>query len=67
MSVRYKQAYAKLGEERVQHVDKEKLTDNRSKKEIERDNRMGRLNNAVEQFWSSRIDQNWYKSPGYFW
>eukprot|EP00598_Pedospumella_elongata_P005679 CAMPEP_0184977194 /NCGR_PEP_ID=MMETSP1098-20130426/7922_1 /TAXON_ID=89044 /ORGANISM="Spumella elongata, Strain CCAP 955/1" /LENGTH=1647 /DNA_ID=CAMNT_0027500153 /DNA_START=145 /DNA_END=5088 /DNA_ORIENTATION=- len=67
MSVRYKQAYAKLGEERVQFVDKEKLTDNRTKKEIERDNRRGLLNNAVEQFWASRVDQNWSKSPGYFW
>lgn len=67
MSVRYKQAYSKLGEERVQFVDKEKLTDNRTPKEIQRDNRRGLLNNAVEQFWSSRVDQNWSKSPGYFW
>lgn len=67
MSVGYRQAYAKLGEERVQQVDKEKLVDNRTPIEIKRDNRMGRLNTPVEQFWSSRVDQNWSKTPGYFW
>lgn len=67
MSVRYKQAYARLGEERVQVVDKEKLVETRTPLEIKRDNRMGRLNNPVEQFWASRVDQNWSKTPGFFW
>ena len=67
MSVKYKQAYAKLGEERVQVLSKEKMVDTRSPQEIKRDTRMGRVNNPEEQFWASRVDQNWSKTPGYFW
>jgi hypothetical protein len=67
MSVAYKAAYSKLGEERVQYVNKEKLKDTRSEFEKKRDKRMGRLNSPEEQFWSSRVDHNWSKTPGYFW
>jgi hypothetical protein len=67
MSIRYKRAYSKLGEERVQEISKDKMVDNRTQQEIQRDSRMGRLNTPEEQFWSSRVDSNWSKTPGYFW
>jgi hypothetical protein len=66
MSVGYRQAYAKLGEERVQVVNKEKMVDNRTEHEKKRDNRMGRMNNPEDQYWAPRIDQNWSKTPGSF-
>ncbi len=66
MSVGYRQAYAKLGEERVQVVNKEKMVDMRTEHEKKRDNRMGRMNNPEEQYWAPRIDQNWSKTPGSF-
>lgn len=66
MSVAYKAAYSKLGEERVQPVDLSKMVDTRTEREIKRDARLGRLNNAEEQFWAPRIDQNWSIHPGYF-
>ncbi len=67
MSVAYREAYSKLGEERVQAVNKEKMVDTRSEYEKKRDTRMGRLNNPEEQYWAPRVDQNWSKTPGYFW
>lgn len=65
MSIAYKAAYAKLGEERVQKVPK--IVDERTPYEKMRDKKRGVLNAPEEQFWSSRVDSNWSKTPGYFW
>lgn len=65
MSIAYKAAYSKLGEERVQPVPK--FVDKRTPYEKMRDKKKGLLNTPEEQFWAPRVDLNWSKTPGYFW
>jgi hypothetical protein len=67
MALKYKQAYAKLGEERVQVMHKELVVDTRTQLEIRRDTKRGRTFDPNDVYWQTRIDENWSKIPGYIW
>lgn len=54
MATRYKQAYAKLGEERVQEVDKKKTDSGAEVAYTESD-----------LYWQIRKDSKWTVVPGY--
>eukprot|EP00600_Ochromonadales_sp_CCMP1393_P002111 CAMPEP_0174983034 /NCGR_PEP_ID=MMETSP0004_2-20121128/16887_1 /TAXON_ID=420556 /ORGANISM="Ochromonas sp., Strain CCMP1393" /LENGTH=1782 /DNA_ID=CAMNT_0016235177 /DNA_START=1 /DNA_END=5349 /DNA_ORIENTATION=+ len=66
-STKYSRAYAKLGEERVQVIDRELMVDNRTNVQILRDAKAGRKFHAATSYWATRIDENWSKMPGYNW
>eukprot|EP00601_Ochromonadales_sp_CCMP2298_P018711 CAMPEP_0173320502 /NCGR_PEP_ID=MMETSP1143-20121109/28852_1 /TAXON_ID=483371 /ORGANISM="non described non described, Strain CCMP2298" /LENGTH=323 /DNA_ID=CAMNT_0014264073 /DNA_START=121 /DNA_END=1089 /DNA_ORIENTATION=- len=67
MALKYKQAYSKLGEERVQVMNKELVVDTRTQLEIRRDVKRGRIFDPNESYWATRIDENWSKIPGFMW
>jgi hypothetical protein len=57
---KYRQAYASLGEERVQVITKGQAVDKRTLAEIKRGVKF------VDTYWDTRFDESWSRMPGYF-